>query len=232
MAGDHRQERGLANARSGEDAKPLSLAGGQEPVEGPDAGRDWSGDPGPAQWVRCRAGDDPIFGPQRTLAVQRPTETVEHPAQDGGTDRDAELLLAKADGGARPHTRQVTERNERDQPVLEPDDLGADHALRLQVYPADRSELEDQAGRLDRRPDHAHDLAGGLEQRRCLRCLDQVAQQGRNAVIGCQMTPPAPPDEQRVAATMIRARHATSSSTVPRARLGMARSRAMPISSS
>jgi hypothetical protein len=232
VAGDHRQERGLAHAGAGEDPEALALPGGQESVEGPHAGRDRRGDPRPSEWMRSSPGDDPILGVERALAVQRPPEAVQNAAKDCRTYRDAELLLAQPDRGAGPYSGEIAERNQCDPTISKTDDFGADHAFGLEVYPADRPELKDQARRLHGRADDAHDFAGGLEARRGLGRLQHVAQHRRNAVVvGEEMTASGPLGQQRAAA-LHRARHSTPSSSVPLARLGMARSRAMPISSS
>ena len=69
-----------------------------------------------------RTGDDPVLGPQRALPVERSPESIEHPAQNSRTDRDAELLLAQMDRRTRPNARQVAERDQS--PFKNPTSLG------------------------------------------------------------------------------------------------------------
>jgi hypothetical protein len=149
-------------------SEPLALAGRQQPVESAHTGRDGGRDAGPPERVRRRPGDDPVLRAQRALAVERPPETIEHATQHGGPDRNTKLLLAEPDRGARSHARQIAERNQGDHAVLETDDLGADHALGLEVDPADRSQLENQTGGLHGGPDDPHHFTRGLEPRRGL----------------------------------------------------------------
>jgi hypothetical protein len=130
--------------------------------------------------MRGGAGHDAIFGSHRAASVERTAETVEHAAEHGRPNRDAELLLAQPDRRPGSNARQVAERNERYQPVTESDDLGADHGLGLEIDPADRPELENQASCFDGRTDDPNHLAGGLESRGGLRGFDEMSEQRRD----------------------------------------------------
>ena len=156
-ARDHAQQRGLADARAGEDAEALSAPAGHETVERAHAEPDTFGD---ARARECfgRGCDRGARDARRGRpAVVGNAEPIDDPSEQTIADSDAEGLAGRQHARARSDAVQLAERHQQRAPVAKADDLGWNWSPPTPIpIGADHADLADlglQAGGLDDQPD-------------------------------------------------------------------------------
>src|SRR5690606_1678259 len=98
----HAQQHTLAHAAAGKQAQALAPADGEHAVDGTDADIQRLFNGMTLEGIDYRTVEVyPVFALERALAVQRPTDTVQHPAEHVATHRQ----LATARGGPHPRPR-------------------------------------------------------------------------------------------------------------------------------
>ena len=100
---DHGQQRRLADSGAGEQSHALSASDGRERVDGADAQRQRGGDAVPAHRRGRLVVEAHARGIQRPTAVDRPSESVEHPAEQVRAHRDPHR---SAEGAGRGSDRE------------------------------------------------------------------------------------------------------------------------------
>ncbi len=127
-AGDHAQQRRLADAGAGEDAEPLAAAARHERVERADAERDALVDARALQRIGRRrlhvARATPSATADRPEAVDRTAEAVERAAEQIVGDVDAQRATGRAHARARADARRLAERHQQRAAGAEADHLG------------------------------------------------------------------------------------------------------------
>ena len=127
-AGDHAQQRRLADAGAGEDAQALAAPAGDHAVQrrgrrAPTRSRMR----GRSSGIRRGAGGRAHAAVGQLLAlVDRAAEAVEHAAQQLVADGDADGLAGGGDDVAGADAVQLAERHEQRAALAEADDLGRD----------------------------------------------------------------------------------------------------------
>ena len=165
-AGDHAQQRGLADAGAGEDADALAAAAGHERVQGPHAQRHALVDARARERIgRGRLGRAPGGVRDRALAVERTAEAVERAAEQRVGDVDLERLAGRDDLRARADARGLAQRHQQRAAGAEADDLGGHGGAAAAGL--DRAHLTDlglEAGGLGDQPDQVDHAAGAAVQ--------------------------------------------------------------------
>ena len=165
----HREQGGLADARACEQAEALSGAAGREAVEHAHAQIEARPETGAAGGIGgCRAHRPrPAAARQRTLAVERTSERVDHPAEppvgDGQAAAPGGIAAADIELGdaarAQPVERSVDHR--AGPAVAETDDFGRHglFATRMQHDPVADGDMAVEPGQFDRQTGHTRDAA-------------------------------------------------------------------------
>jgi hypothetical protein len=154
-AGDHAQQRGLADARAGEDAEPLAATARHEGVQRADAERHALGDPRALERIGRRdLRRARLAGRQRAEAVERAAEAVQRAAEQAVGDVHAQRAPGGADGRARSDPRRVAQRHQKRATRAEADDLGRHGgAPAAGLDAADLADLGLESGGLDDQTD-------------------------------------------------------------------------------
>ena len=170
VAQQHRQQRALAAARRREDAHALAFAAREQAVEDPEPqAKGRVDDLTPHRVRRIREHRIP-FGELKALAVERLPESVQHLAEEGGSDPDAVVLPRRRHRRIRRDAERRPERCEQDVAAVEAHHLrqrgcpGVAAGVRLQ--PAKLPDPHAPHEGADHRPGDAHDTPAPTDQRR------------------------------------------------------------------
>ena len=167
LAGDHAEQRALADARAGEDADALAAADRQHAVDGAHARLQRLVDQLALERVR-RLGSErhALLRFELALAVDRVAEPVQHAAEQARADVDAERAAERLHAAARVQPVHLAERHQQHAALVEADDLGEARSFVDQAGDAaELAEPDVEAGRLDHQADDAGDPAEVAEAR-------------------------------------------------------------------
>ena len=154
VAGDHAEQRRLADAGTGEHTDALSAAERGERVPRPDTGRQRSVDAGAAQRVGWLAfGRDALDDAERRAVVDRDAHAVQHTAEQGVADRHADRVVVDVDACPDADATEVTERHAAHTVAVDTDDL-AEELAAIVAHPHTGSDGELQTFDVEAQPDH------------------------------------------------------------------------------
>jgi hypothetical protein len=154
---------------------PAKMAARREGVHGLDAGLKNPVDALALERMRRRQVQfDGLLGLNRSQAVNRPSQAVEHAALERGANADAHWRAGGGDFAAGMDAVQVAQRHEQQVMVPKADNFGERDAVVPGGFdPANFTDGGDGALRFNDQPDDLHDAAAGLRHARQAHALER-----------------------------------------------------------
>ena len=165
VAGDHREQRGLAHAGTGHDADTLSLAHRDQAIDGPHANVEALVDARPLQRVRWRCLQRILpLAENRPLVVHGIAEAIEHASQELRPHLDLQRLLRGDHFAARADALHLADRHEHDIALAKTHDFCRErrYAGEMRTHVAELADADRRSLRLDDETDDLRHLAREL----------------------------------------------------------------------